>query len=128
MINTTLLKHDLKIREEDFEAVWIEIKNKHGKNTVCGCIYRHPRYAIDKVLNILNTENEGIHISGDFNTDFLKLESNNSYHEFYNLITSCGLLPQILLPTRVTANSATIIDNIFTNTPRIGSISGKLTI
>ena len=56
----------------------------------------------------------------------MKLESNNSYHEFYNLITSCGLLPQILLPTRVTAISATVIDSIFTNTLRIGSISGNL--
>ena len=126
-------RHYLKIREEDFEAVWIEIKNKHGKNTVCGCIYHHSRYDmvnflnyVDKVLNILNTENKEIHISSNFNTDFLKLESNNSYHEFYNLITSCGLLPQILLPTRVTANSVTVIDNIFTNTLRIGSISSNL--
>ena len=126
-------RHALKIREEDFEAVWIEIKNKHGKNTVCGCIYHHPRYDmvnflnyIDKVLNILYTKNKEIHISGDFNTDFLKLESNNSYQESYNLITSCGLLQQILLPTRVTANSATVIDNVFTNTLRIGSISGNL--
>ena len=43
-------RHDLKIRDNDFEAVWIEIKNKHGKNIVCDCVYRHPLYDIVNFL------------------------------------------------------------------------------
>ena len=116
-------RDDLKIRENDFETIWIEIKNEKSKNIICGCVYRHPRYDMssfqlymDKILKKINFENKEVYIAGDFNTDFLKIESNNSYEEFYNLITSCGFLPQIIQPTRVTEYSATIIDNIYTNT------------
>ena len=44
---------------------------------------------------------------------------NNDYHqptgEFFDLMSSNSFLPLITRPTRVTANSATLIDNIFTN-------------
>ena len=35
---------------------------------------------------------------------------------FYELMSRYGYLPQILQPTRIQGDSATIIDNIFTNT------------
>ena len=38
-----------------------------------------------------------------------------SYNKFYELMSSYGLLPQILHPTREIGNSITIIDNILTN-------------
>ena len=127
-------RDDLKILNDDFETVWIEIKNKNNKNIICGCVYRHPRYDMtgflkymEKTLDMLNKENKEIYISGDFNTDFLKINNNVSYQEFYNLVTSNGFLPQIIQPTRVTEFSSTIIiDNIFTNTFRSGTISGNL--
>ena len=116
-------RDDLKIQENDYETVWIEIKNNKSKNIICGCVYRHPRYDMssfqlymDKILKKINLENKEVYIAGDFNTDFLKIESNNSYQAFYNLITSSGFLPQIIQPTRVTEYSTTIIDNIYTNT------------
>ena len=37
-------REDLKKRDNDYETVWIEIKNNKSKNIICGCIYRHPRY------------------------------------------------------------------------------------
>ena len=53
-------------------------------------------------------------ICGDFNIDLLKIESINQ--EYYNLLCSYGLLPQIIQPTRVVENqSPSLIDNIFTN-------------
>jgi len=126
-------RDDLKIKHNDFESTWVEIKNKNSKNIICGCIYRHPRYEmqefllyLDKTLTKLNKENKEIYISGDFNADFLKMEKNKNYQEFYNLITSNGFLPQITRPTRVTENSSTIIDNIFSNTFRSGTCSGNL--
>ena len=39
-------RDDLSILHEDFESIWIEIKNKKGKNFLCGCIYRHPNTGI----------------------------------------------------------------------------------
>ena len=33
---------DLNILHDEFEGTWVEIKNKHSKNIICGCIYRHP--------------------------------------------------------------------------------------
>ena len=35
-------KDDLSIIEDDFESLWIEIKNNEGKNIMCGCIYWDP--------------------------------------------------------------------------------------
>ena len=124
---------DLKIRDNDYESVWVEIKNKKSKNILCGCIYRHPRndmtgfqLYMDKILRIINLENKEIYMAGDFNTDFLKIESNNSYQTFYNSITSSGFLPQIIQPTRVSDHSATVIDNIYTNTFNYEMISGNI--
>ena len=39
---------------------------------------------------------------------------------------SFGLLPKIIRPTRTTENSATIIDNIFTNNLTVNTTSGNL--
>ena len=41
-----------------------------------------------------------------------------------NLLCSYGLLPHILQPTRVTDNTATVIDNIFSNNLQDNIISG----
>ena len=124
---------DLKKRDNDYETVWIEIKNNKSKNIICGCIYRHPRYDMsgfqqymDNTLRIINSENKEIYLAGDFNTDFLKIDANNSYQEFYNSITSSGFHPQIIQPTRVTEYSTTVIDNIYTNTFCNDMVSGNI--
>ena len=63
---------------------------------------------------------------GDFNSDLLKIDSINIYSRFYELLSSYGLLPFILLPTRIVGNSATIIDNIFTNNTNNPITSGNI--
>ena len=57
---------------------------------------------MDNTHQKINLENKEIYLAGDFNTDFLKIDTNNSYQEFYNSITSSGFLPRIIQPTRVT--------------------------
>ena len=47
--------------------------------------------------------------------NLLKMDRINNYKTFYEQMCSYGLLPQINQPTRITENSATIVDNIFTN-------------
>ena len=124
---------DLKIMTDDYEATWIEIKNKKSKNIVCGCIYRHPRNDmtkfieyIENCLETLDKENKQVYISGDFNIDLLKLDNNSAYLEFYNLLVSHGFLPQIINPTRITDTTATVIDNIYTNCFQYSQNSGNI--
>ena len=53
---------------------------------------------------------------GDFNFNLLNYESHTTEtNDFLNTLISHYLLPHILQPTRVTDNSATVIDNIFSN-------------
>ena len=58
---------------------------------------------------------------GDFNINLLNYESHNE-----NSMVSHYLLPHILQPTRVTDHSATIINNIFTNTIELNTVSGNI--
>ena len=86
-------RDDLKIRTKEFEAVWVEINNKGCKNTVVGCLYRHPHYNnindfskyINKCLIKLNKENKEVYIAGDFNIDLLKYETNTNHRYIRNL-------------------------------------------
>ena len=116
---------DLNICHDLFESIWIEIKNKNSKNVICGSIYRHPNDNIhnynkfleylESCLSKLSNENKEIYICGDFNSDLLKLDKVNNYKKFYELLCSYGFLPQIIQPTRIQGDSATIVDNIFSN-------------
>ena len=71
---------DLNTSHDEFEGMWVEIKNKHSKNIICGCIYRHPHnnfkeffQYLEKCLSKLN-KNKEIFLAGDFNFDLLKTE------------------------------------------------------
>ena len=81
-----------------------------------------------KCLTKINREKKECYISGDFNIDLLKYESNNTYAEFLNTLTSYGFLPHILQPTRITEYSATVIDNIFGNNFVDKTYSGNILI
>ena len=52
---------------------------------------------------------------GDFNLDLLNSESHNLTGEYLDTLSSFSYIPLINKPTRVTKDSASIIDNIFTN-------------
>ena len=81
---------------------------------------------MEKTLFQLSKEKKEIYLCGDFNSDLLKIDLLNSYSRFYELLSSYGLVPFILLPTRIVGNSATIIDNIFTNNSCNSIISGNI--
>ena len=54
-------------------------------------------------------------VVGDFNIDLLRLSERQHANEYLTTMFSYGYMPQILRPTRVTARSATLIDNIWLN-------------
>ena len=73
-------KDNLNIIDDDFEAVWIEIKSKQSKNIVCGCVYRHPNRHFTKCFEYLETtfaqlnkEKQNIFIMGDFNLTYFNM-------------------------------------------------------
>ena len=51
----------------------------------------------------------------DYNIDLLKDDSDRPTHDYLDFVCSHCLIPSILFPTRITEKSATIIDNILTN-------------
>ena len=118
-----LERTDLNIQNEDFESIWVEIKNTNSKNIICGCIYRHPRQNtssfmeyMDSTLCQLSKENKEIYVCGDFNIDLIKTDSNKSSSDFFNLLNCNGLLPLIFHPSRVVDGvTPSLIDNIFSN-------------
>ena len=113
---------DIKIQNDSYESTWVEITNKLSRNIVVASIYRHPRYNLsefisylEKCLNTLTKENKEIYLCGDFNIDLLQIETNNHNQQFYNMLCSYGFLPKIIQPTRVTENTSSLINNIFSN-------------
>ena len=116
---------DLALYDNDIESVFIEVNKDKlhlEKNIIIGVLYRPPgndirtfNEKLESILQKIRRENKISYILGDFNINLL----NNDYHqptgEFFDLMSSNSFLPLITRPTRVTANSATLIDNIFTN-------------
>ena len=123
----------MSILDDDFETIWVEIKNKRSQNILCCCSYRHPNTEIeqfnkyiDKVMTKITEENKLIFCMGDFNVNLLNYNTHNYTNEFMNNMISHYLLPRILHPTRVTDHSATVIDNIFSNNTSHETVSGNI--
>jgi hypothetical protein len=55
------------------------------------------------------------YIIGDFNADLIKTGTNGPTAEFLETFTSGGYYPLVSLPTRLTDETSTLIDNIFMN-------------
>ena len=115
-----LYRHSLS--EDHKETLFVEINT--GEITYIGPIYKPPsadcNVFIDSVQNILSTINQSkiydLMLRRDFNIDLLNKDCNNSA-SFLNTMYSLSLLPIISKPTRITDNSATLINNFFINEP-----------
>ena len=115
------LRPDLCRANSNFESCFIEIENDKNRNIIVGVIYRSHTSIdcfnadIDSIFQILAKENKIHYLLRDFNIDLLKDETHRPTSDFLDLIYSYHLVPTILKPTRITETSATIIDNIITN-------------
>ena len=84
-------------------------------------IYKHPNMNINefnddylnKLLDKLSKEIKNIFLLGNFNINFLNYDIHPPTNEFLDSLSSHYFLPHILQTSRVTANSKTLIDNIF---------------
>ena len=88
-----------------------------------GCFYRPPNTDIsmfsakmNEILEILESEKKEIYLLGDFNINLLNYNSHGKTKEFLDMMYSFNIYPLITKPTRISANRASLIDNIYTNT------------
>ena len=72
----------------------------------------------DDFSSFINLPQKKAIVFGDFNCNLLNVSNNNDCDTFFETLTSSGLLPTVLFPTRVdpVRSRATVIDNIFVST------------
>ena len=110
-------------RREDLEinnlsCIWLEISQNKGKSFLIGNMYRPPDSKIEycdrfeDMIEHVSEEGKEIILLGDFNKN---LSVDNLDREWQNLTLSLGLTQLISQPTRVTPNSKTLIDHIYTS-------------
>ena len=103
------------------KTTFCELIMKNQTNVIVGCIYKDPHMDIDNFsknyispfLQQISKENKRLVLLGDFNINLLNFNDVDSVKNFVDTLESSFLLPSISLPTRVTATSSTLIDNIF---------------
>ena len=126
------VRTDLNVFKEDIlESIFIEASKEGKDKIIIGTIYKPPSNNYDDFETLLNSilqqidkEKKTCILMGDFNIDLLKYEHNNDTNRFIHQMYSSHFYPVINKPTRITASTATIIDNIFIND--INCINGIL--
>ena len=123
-----ICRKDLQIyKAAELESTFIELLSSSKKNTIVGCIYRHPSIHSSEFNSIyLNDLLEKLSHKNNFNIDLLKYDTHGDSSDFLDAMYASFLLPYISTPSRVTPHSKTLIDNIFSNTIEDRSISGNL--
>ena len=112
---------DLDIFEEGmFESIFIEILQTGKDSIIVGEVYRIPgtREAnflenYKGILEKIKMEHKKVIIGTDQNLDYLKINSHGNTMKFFEMNLDKNIIPTIYKPTRVTHNSATLIDNIY---------------
>ncbi|MEL6987305.1 MAG: endonuclease/exonuclease/phosphatase family protein, partial [Bacteroidota bacterium] len=103
----------------DIEDVWLSLQYKKFKSFIVGSIYRHPHAKIGSfdylkdIFRIACLRNKSLYIFGDMNDNLLDENS-----RLNKVIKSSKLSQMINKPTRVTPNTATLLDPIITNNPQ----------
>ena len=118
-------REDLCYQNSIIESVFIEIdKDQIGKdkNVIIGVVYRPPNSDIylfndcmSEILTKMKCERKYVLCLDDYNISLLHYDTHGPTQEFVDLLYSHSLLPCISKPIRVTAKSASLIDNIFCN-------------
>ena len=117
---------------EAFQALWIELQFMKQCNIICGVIYRQHNSAerfldyFEEAVDRYSATGKPIYLLDDVNINILRAQTCNYAQQLLDCLQSHALLPTIDKPTRVYNNSATLIDNIFTNTFCEYFVSGNI--
>ena len=118
-------RNELEHFDSELESLFIEISKEvfqTSSDIIIGVLYRMPNSSIevfnDRItdkLNVMNRENKLIYLLGDMKIDFLKTDEHSPTSSFVDTLYSYNVFPLITKHTRVTKNSATLIDHFLTN-------------
>ena len=104
--------------DETAESMFVEVNRPKEKNLIEGVICRPPKQSLQEFINDLDLliiriskENKKCYIMADWNIDLMKYQSHDKTGEFLDIMFSRSFFPLISWPTRITSNSATLIDN-----------------
>ena len=107
------------LETHDIPCLWLEISPTNGRSFLVGNLYRPPNSTVEfcdrfeDFIDVISKEDKEFIILGDFNRNLLNDDIDRNWGNF---ITSLGLTQLVSEPTRVTKDSATLIDHIYTNT------------
>lgn len=108
------------LEHENLECLWLEIKPIKSKPFLLGNIYRPPNSNIqwngvfeDCIEKVLREEKE-IYLMGDINRDLLNSNIKKAWTDY---MEPFGLTQLVSEATRVTNDSRTLIDHIYSNCP-----------
>ena len=108
---------ELRMVQDHIECIFIKIR---GYTYFIGLVYRPPNINITEFSNAMHyildkIASKPCYIMGDYNLDLLKHEIHHPTENFLDSIYANYLVPLINRPTRITRESSTLIDNIFSN-------------
>ena len=117
-----VLRHDLCTNNEKvFESLFIEVPINAKERIIIGEVYRSPSGSITQFMETLEgvlgkvfSEKSEVVLMGDFNLDLAEPSSRQA-SDLLSLLISYGLAPCINIPTRISNQTATLIDNIFSS-------------
>ena len=102
-----------------FESCFIELDNWKS-NLIIGSVYRPPNtnpseftQKFETITKTCASEKKRCILGLDHNLDLLKCSQHAATQTFLEATYDLGLIPLITKPTRITATTATLIDNIF---------------
>ena len=113
----------LELKYDTWEGQVITIKkgNYLTKPLILGNIYRPPNDLLENYtqfineisphLSTLGSGNTDVLLAGDYNINLLKVNEKAIIGEYFDMLTSHSFYPKITLPTRLTNNNGTLIDN-----------------
>ena len=107
---------------DNIECIFVEITQFNKANILIGAIYRPPNNDIrafnaefslllDKLDSV--AKNKTIMLAGDYNLDLMMSDTNSYVGNFVSTLTAYSFVPTVTLPTRLTANNSSLLDNIF---------------
>jgi hypothetical protein len=108
-----------------WEGLFFEVKIDNLTKITIGNIYRPPHDLIFNdfireffpVIDKLNKSAVNLLVTGDFNINLLRVNSNNKYNNFFDIMTGLNLVPTITFPTRFPEKQSEIhpslIDQIY---------------
>ena len=114
------VKRRIDLERNDVECIVLEIIFKCSKPILTCHIYRHPSCRVEwkdnfeELVDKMYSEDKEIIIMGDINRDLMNMSINKDWSEF---ISSIGLEQLVNQPTRITKNSKTLIDHVYSSMP-----------